>query len=55
MKNDRNFKKNKIRTGIIGLGQRGSTLLTTILACDEAEVVALCDVYATEWIPPPKK
>ena len=46
MKNDRNFKKNKIRTGIIGLGQRGSTLLTTILACDEAEVVALCDVYA---------
>lgn len=46
MKNDRNFRKNKIRTGIIGLGQRGSTLLTTILACDEAEVVALCDVYA---------
>ena len=46
MKNNRNFRKNKIRTGIIGLGQRGSTLLTTILACDEAEVVALCDVYA---------
>ena len=31
--------------GIIGLGQRGCVLLCTVLACEEAEVTALCDVY----------
>ncbi|MBO4262732.1 MAG: Gfo/Idh/MocA family oxidoreductase, partial [Clostridia bacterium] len=35
----------KVKTGIIGLGQRGYGLLSPILAIDEAEVVALCDVY----------
>lgn len=35
----------KVKMGIIGLGQRGSELLQTILACEEAEVVALCDKY----------
>ncbi len=36
----------KIKTGIIGLGQRGSQLLNTVLACEQAEVVALCDKYS---------
>lgn len=35
----------KVKMGIIGLGQRGYVLLATVLACEEAEVVALCDVY----------
>lgn len=35
----------KIKTGVIGLGGRGWGLLGTILACEEAEVVAVCDVY----------
>ncbi|MBQ8496820.1 MAG: Gfo/Idh/MocA family oxidoreductase [Clostridia bacterium] len=35
----------KIKTGIIGLGQRGMGLLRTMLVCDECEIVALCDVY----------
>ncbi|MBE6656175.1 MAG: Gfo/Idh/MocA family oxidoreductase [Ruminococcaceae bacterium] len=34
-----------IKTGVIGLGARGSQLLETILACEESEVVALCDLY----------
>ena len=37
--------KNKIKMGIIGLGQRGCVLLCTVLACQEAEVTALCDIY----------
>lgn len=36
---------NKIRVGVIGLGSRGKGLLRTILACEEAEIVAVCDVY----------
>jgi predicted dehydrogenase len=36
----------KVKMGIIGLGQRGYVLLHTILACEEAEIVALCDTYA---------
>ncbi len=35
----------KVKLGVIGLGQRGCGLLTPILACEEAEVVALCDLY----------
>lgn len=34
-----------VRTGIIGLGCRGSFLLDTILVCEKAKVVALCDAY----------
>lgn len=37
--------KNKVKMGIIGLGQRGYVLLSTVLACAESEVTALCDVY----------
>ena len=35
----------KVKLGVIGLGNRGTGLLTPILACEEAEIVALCDVY----------
>lgn len=35
----------KLKIGIIGLGQRGGTMTGTILACDDAEIVAVCDVY----------
>ena len=34
-----------VRTGIIGLGQRGKGLLNTVLVCERAKVVALCDAY----------
>lgn len=39
------MENKKVRMGVIGLGQRGTMLIRTILACEEAEVVALCDVY----------
>ena len=35
----------KIKMGVIGLGGRGYGLTHTILACEEAEVVAVCDLY----------
>ena len=35
----------KVKIGIIGLGQRGGILLGTLLACEETEIVALCDLY----------
>ena len=35
----------EIKVGIIGLGSRGEGLVRTILACDEARIVAVCDVY----------
>lgn len=35
----------KIKVGVIGLGGRGQWLLTSILACQEAEIVAVCDLY----------
>ena len=35
----------KVRMGVIGLGCRGHMLIETILACEEAEVTAICDVY----------
>lgn len=41
----KDFSTEKINVGIIGLGQRGTMLLRTILACEEARVTALCDLY----------
>ena len=35
----------KIKMGIVGLGQRGGCLIETVMACEEAEIVAVCDVY----------
>ena len=35
----------KVKVGIIGLGCRGMSLLWTLLACEEADIVAVCDVY----------
>ncbi len=35
----------KVHVGIIGLGQRGSGLTGTILAIDEARIVAVSDIY----------
>lgn len=35
----------KIGVGIIGLGARGLFLMDTILACEEAEIVAICDSF----------
>lgn len=34
----------KINVGVAGLGQRGMGLIYTILACEEANVVAVCDI-----------
>ena len=36
----------KLRMGVIGLGNRGYALIGTVLSCEEAEVTAVCDVYA---------
>ncbi len=33
----------KVNVGVIGLGQRGMGLCNTMLACSEAEIVAVCD------------
>ena len=35
----------KMRAGVVGLGCRGYVLLETILATDDADIVAVCDVY----------
>ncbi|MBQ5926318.1 MAG: Gfo/Idh/MocA family oxidoreductase, partial [Clostridia bacterium] len=35
----------KLKIGIVGLGQRGSGLLRTLLLFENVEIVALCDVY----------
>lgn len=35
----------KLKIGVIGLGQRGGNMTGTILACEDAEIVAVCDVY----------
>lgn len=39
------MKKEKVKVGIIGLGCRGRGLLRSMLACPEADVVAVCDSY----------
>ena len=37
----------KLRIGIIGLGQRGMSMLKSIwLGFDEVEISAVCDTYA---------
>ena len=36
----------KLKVGMIGLGNRGSCLLDTVLSFEEVEVVAVCDRYA---------
>jgi len=38
-------KMKKVRFGVIGLGERGGSLISTLLAVDGAEIVAVCDVY----------
>ena len=35
----------KIRVGFIGIGNRGTQLLTRFMQQDDVEVAALCDVY----------
>ena len=35
----------KIHVGFIGIGNRGTQLLTRFLQQDDVQVVALCDVY----------
>lgn len=35
----------KLSIGVIGLGQRGSGLTRTLLNCEQAQVVAVCDAY----------
>lgn len=39
------YNLNKIGIGIVGLGCRGISLLQTLLSCEEAEIVAVCDIY----------
>ena len=38
-------KKDKIRVGFIGVGNRGSQLLGHFMQNPDAEIAALCDVY----------
>lgn len=35
----------KIKVGVVGTGERGQSLIKTMCACEEAEIVAVCDVY----------
>ena len=35
----------KVKIGMVGLGQRGAGLLRTLLAIDDVEIVAVCDLY----------
>lgn len=34
-----------VKVGLIGLGGRGYNLIRNILACEEADIVAVCDLY----------
>lgn len=36
----------RIKLGIIGLGKRGFSLIKTIISCEDADIIALCDVYS---------
>lgn len=36
---------NKLRLGIIGLGNRGTSMISTMLGMSDIEIVAVCDVY----------
>ncbi|MDE5896236.1 MAG: Gfo/Idh/MocA family oxidoreductase, partial [Clostridia bacterium] len=35
----------KVKIGMVGLGQRGASLLNTLLAIEDVEIVAVCDLY----------
>jgi len=35
----------KVRLGLVGLGQRGYGFIRTLNACEETEITAVCDVY----------
>ena len=35
----------KVKVGVIGLGARGRCLMRSSLACEEADIVAICDAY----------
>ena len=39
------MNNSKLRVGVIGLGNRGQSMTSTMLAMDDIEVVAVCDVY----------
>jgi len=39
-------KMDKIRFGIIGVGERGGSLTKTLLPVEGAEITAICDIYA---------
>lgn len=48
---------NKVKIGVIGLGQRRVELLSTMLLCEEADIVAVCgapqpvpDFTRGEWV-----
>ena len=48
---------NKVKVGIIGLGRRGAELLSQMLFCKEADIVAVCgapqpvpDFTRGEWV-----
>ena len=45
----------KIKTGVIGVGNRGQGLLDTILSIKEAEVVAVSDIYEERVMSASKK
>ena len=34
----------KLNVGVVGCGQRGMGLIYTMLACEEADIVAVCDI-----------
>lgn len=36
----------KIKVGFVGLGNRGTGLINTVMACKRAEIIAVCDKYA---------
>ena len=40
------IKMQKIRVGFIGLGERGSNIIKTTMAIDNAELVAVCDGFS---------
>lgn len=39
------MKKANVKVGVIGLGIRGRSLVKSMLACPEADIVAICDLY----------
>ena len=38
-------KDKKIKLGIVGLGERGYSLIKTIFCCEDADITAVCDIY----------